>query len=291
MLGDSKPNWVSGSTNKIDDGASPQQPIEQWYRLCPPRVLGYATKEKSWAQFSLSKTRDVQERQTNAFQSELQLDQRYKDMLLALVNMHESQAKVGDMVQDKGNSLVLLLHGPPGVGKSLTAETIADATRKPLIVVSVAEIGLQAEKAEKNLETMFTLASTWEAILLVDEADVFLETRTEHADPNRNALVSVLLRVLEYYQGVIILTTNRITSIDIAVQSRIHLAIQYQDLTPPQRIQIFTYFLNQVHFHGTQDKQASNLFSVGIRSLSNSYAVCRKMVHGLRLSRGAVSQQ
>jgi hypothetical protein len=49
----------------------------------------------------------------------------------------------------------------------LTAETIAEASGKPLFVVSVAEIGLDASKAEKNLEKMFVLAGSWEAVLLV----------------------------------------------------------------------------------------------------------------------------
>lgn len=113
LMGESKPTWVSGSTNRIDDGASPYVPTGQWFKLCPPRLLGYATKEKTWAQFKISATRDAQEKQSNAFEKELQLDQRYKDMLLALVNSHESQQKVGDMVEDKGNSL----------GKSLIHDT------------------------------------------------------------------------------------------------------------------------------------------------------------------------
>lgn len=99
---------------------------------------------------------------------------------------------------------------------------------------------------------MFHLAGAWEAILLVDEADVFLESRMSTGDPNRNALVSVLLRVLEYYEGIMILTTNRITSLDIAVQSRIHLVIRYEDLTKAQKRQVFSSFLNKL-----QDKDKS----------------------------------
>ncbi len=79
-----------------------------------------------------------------------------------------------------------------------------------------------------------------------DEADVFLEERRGANDLQRNALVAVLLRVLEYYEGIIILTTNRITSLDVAVQSRIHLAIQYSDLKPKQKEKIFQYFLDEV---------------------------------------------
>jgi hypothetical protein len=56
----------------------------------------------------------------------------------------------------------------------------------------------------------------------------------------------VLLRVLEYYDGIMILTTNRITSLDIAVQSRIHLAIRYDDLTRQQKRNVFQMFLKQL---------------------------------------------
>ncbi len=57
--------------------------------------------------------------------------------------------------------------GPPGVGKTLTAETVALACRKPLFTVSVAEIGTQPEKAEQNLEDVFHDAGRWGAVLLM----------------------------------------------------------------------------------------------------------------------------
>jgi SpoVK/Ycf46/Vps4 family AAA+-type ATPase len=84
-------------------------------------------------------------------------------MLLALVEQQESRSEMGntDIIDDKGKSLVILLHGPQGVGKTLTAETIAWTTRKPLFAVSVAEIGLEAGKAEPKLDKVFELASRW----------------------------------------------------------------------------------------------------------------------------------
>lgn len=105
LMGESKPSWVSGAGNRIEDGSSPFVPTGSWFKLCPPRLLGYATKEKTWAQFKISATYSMKEKESNAFETELQLDRRYKDMLLALVNSHDSQKKVGDMVEDKGNSL------------------------------------------------------------------------------------------------------------------------------------------------------------------------------------------
>lgn len=233
------------------DLEAPLDPGDDNFVIFPPRVLGYATREKLWGQFNLELMANRPERQPEKFNENLQLDPKYKNLIRALVESHElaSNKHVGqvkDIVQDKGKGLVLLLHGPPGVGKTLTAETIAQATAKPLVVVSVAEIGLDASLAERNLERLFKLATKWEAILLVDEADVFLETRGSTSSASRNALVSVLLRVLEYYRGIIILTTNRIKSIDVAVISRIHLAIRYEDLSPEQMRSIFKYFLDQL---------------------------------------------
>ena len=57
--------------------------------------------------------------------------------------------------------------GPPGVGKTSTAETIAVATRKPLFSISVADVGTKARHVEANLSRIFSLATAWQAILLM----------------------------------------------------------------------------------------------------------------------------
>lgn len=95
---------------------------------------------------------------------------------------------------------------------------------------------------------MFRLLSTFGALKIRhrDEADIFLEERRGTKDLQRNALVAVLLRVLEYYEGIIIMTTNRITSLDVAVESRIHLAIRYRDLGLEDKVYLFQNFLDDV---------------------------------------------
>jgi hypothetical protein len=67
----------------------------------------------------------------------------------------------------------------------------------------------------------------------------------------------VFLRVLEYYRGVIFLTTNRLTTIDAAFSSRIHLALKYSALESPAREELWTMFLQQTQNHGDAFSKAT----------------------------------
>lgn len=82
-------------------------------------------------------------------------------------------------------------------------------------------------------------------MVLLDEADVFLEQRKLDS-LERNALVSVFLRVLEYYDGIMILTSNRVGIFDEAFKSRIQLSLRYNDLEKDQRRQIWLNFINRL---------------------------------------------
>ena len=98
---------------------------------------------------------------------------------------------------------------------------------------------------EDRLRRIFDMAKSWGSILLLDEADVFLAKRTRD-DMRRNGFVSVFLRLLEYYEGILFLTTNRIEEFDPAFQSRIHLRLAYDDLSPEKRANIWRNLLDQV---------------------------------------------
>jgi SpoVK/Ycf46/Vps4 family AAA+-type ATPase len=125
-----------------------------------------------------------------------------------------------------------LSSGRPGVGKTLTAEGslllflflefvglitnlkgIAEYLKRPLYMVGAGELGTSTHALEQQLSRILDVAHTWNAVLLLDEADVFLERRTMH-DLQRNALVSIFLRLLEYFQGILFLTTNRVETFD-----------------------------------------------------------------------------
>jgi SpoVK/Ycf46/Vps4 family AAA+-type ATPase len=94
------------------------------------------------------------------------------------------------------------------------------------------------------MRKIFELATRWKALLLFDEADIFLEKRSL-SDLGRNSLVSVLLRILEYFEGILFLTSNRVKTFDEAFQSRIHLAVRFQDLGDRQRTRIWSTWLEK----------------------------------------------
>lgn len=151
------------------------------------------------------------------FQS-LVIGTKQKTLIHSLVKQHSENTEYDDVIQGKGLGLIGLLSGNPGCGKTLTAEAVAEVTRRPLYPVSAGELGTEPEKVDKQLTAILDISHRWSAILLLDEADVFLQAR-DAKDVARNALVSIFLRQLEYYQGIMILTTNRIGDCDPAFES------------------------------------------------------------------------
>ncbi|KAF6811844.1 hypothetical protein CMUS01_13183 [Colletotrichum musicola] len=188
----------------------------------------------------------------DAFKRRLVLEEKTKEMIFALIDVQTSADRMDDIIAGKGNGLIILLHGSPGTGKTLTAESVAEIAKKPLYRVTCGDIGVEARDVEKYLESVLYLGKTWDCVLLLDEADVFLEERTM-ADLQRNSLVSVFLRVLEYYEGILILTSNRVGSFDEAFKSRIQVAIHYDNLTKKSRRQIWQNFFEMIEESPNED--------------------------------------
>jgi SpoVK/Ycf46/Vps4 family AAA+-type ATPase len=100
------------------------------------------------------------------------------------------------------------------------------------------ELGTSPESLEERLQDVLDLCIPWKALVLIDEAEMLLERRTKH-DIVRNAMVCVMLRLLEYYRGILFLTTNRVESLDPAFQSRVTCALRYDALQQDSRRQIW----------------------------------------------------
>ncbi|KAK4863480.1 hypothetical protein LT330_002258 [Penicillium expansum] len=215
------------------------------------RVFGFVLRTRKWAPLDIADLVGVRSEEDGAGHKretpfdKLVLPPGHKQMVQSLIAQHFRDKESGgsrneqvDFVRGKGKGLIMLLHGAPGVGKTSTAECIADLFQKPLFQITCGDLGSTAKEVEEALETNFSLANRWGCILLLDEADVFLAARTP-TDFTRNGLVAVFLRVLEYYAGILFLTTNRVGDFDEAFASRIHISLYYPPLTLISTIQVF----------------------------------------------------
>ncbi|TDZ24906.1 putative cell division cycle ATPase [Colletotrichum orbiculare MAFF 240422] len=225
--------------------------------LFPGIVPGYALRNRKWVQLDLDRLQPVQHGED---WSNLVLPRGHRKMVQAMVESYTRQSDglqtayheetLGqldfDLVRGKGKGCIILLHGAPGVGKTSTAECVAAYTKRPLYPITCGDIGHSPEIVEQNLEKHFKLAHRWACVLLLDEADVFLAKRTK-TDVKRNGLVSVFLRILEYYPGILFLTTNRVGAIDDAFRSRLHLTLYYPKLKKKQTTKIWTNNINKMH--------------------------------------------
>ncbi|OTA66100.1 P-loop containing nucleoside triphosphate hydrolase protein [Hypoxylon sp. EC38] len=212
--------------------------------ICEDEVKGFSLNEMKWGSFKVDRIDEIKYDE-DAFES-LIFDQDYKDMVLSLVKVHtDERAQCDDIITGKGKGMIFLLHGETGVGKTLTAESVADYTRKPLLRLQSGILGSTAEKVEYALSEAFELAAKWDAVALLDEADVYLEQR-DSINLDRNCLVSVFLCTLEYYPGILFLTTNRISSFDRAFRSRVHLAIHYPPLDASCRQRLWELFVSRL---------------------------------------------
>jgi hypothetical protein len=154
----------------------------------------------------------------------LVLPQERKDLVSILIG--GADMRMDDIIKGKTGGIIVISTGPPGTGKTLTSEVFAEEMKRPLYAVQCSQLGTDEESLEKELQRVLRRATRWRAILLVDEADVYVHARGE--DIQQNAIVGVFLRVLEYYRGVLFMTSNRETIIDDAILSRATAWIKYE---------------------------------------------------------------
>ncbi|KAK2055667.1 P-loop containing nucleoside triphosphate hydrolase protein [Colletotrichum caudatum] len=230
-------------------------------RLLPYQVPAYEFRSRRWVWTSIDGIEEIDktEQARQSGWNDLVIPEEYRRLLVSLIDNHTSgvenkEQKVDpksnlsmqiDLVRGKGRGLIVLLHGPPGSGKTSTAETIAAYSGRPLYSITCGDIGTHAEAVEQNLQYHTRLAEKWGCVLLLDEADVFLMRRSWD-DMYRNALVSVFLRHLEYYSGILFLTTNIVGVIDEAFKSRIHIALRYPSIDLDSTLKIWSNLLNRI---------------------------------------------
>jgi hypothetical protein len=150
---------------------------------------------------------------------------------------------VQDFVPGKSGGTTILCQGAPGLGKTLTAEVYSEVVGKPLYRVHSGQLGTTAASVGATLSGILRRAMRWEAIILLDEADVYIRRRDN--DLEHNAIVAEFLRTLEYFNGLLFMTTNRIGDVDDAILSRCIATIHYDTPPKPDAIRLWKLLAQQ----------------------------------------------
>ena len=162
----------------------------------------------------------------------------------------------------------LLFSGPPGTGKSLSAEVLASAVGVDLLAVDISRVVSKwVGETEKNLSALFEAAERAHAILFFDEADALFGVRTEVSDAHdryANLETAYLLARLERFEGLIVLATNLRDNIDPAFTRRLEFIIDFDEPDAAQRKAIWKAHLPQ---------RAPLAPDVDLEELSTLYAV------------------
>ena len=201
-------------------------------------LFGFSFVAKRWGQMFVNCIKDVI--YDDCAYDSLVIDEDRKKIIKALVT--KSGTGFTDLISGKSGGTILLFHGDPGTGKTLTCEAIAELLHVPLYSITAGELGITPDILEKKLSQILEITVRWNASILLDEADIFLEARTS-SDILRNAMVGIFLRLLERNAGVIFLTTNRADSMDPAFKSRISMIFEYKNLSHDSRKQVWTNLL------------------------------------------------
>ncbi|EFX00303.1 aaa family ATPase [Grosmannia clavigera kw1407] len=226
-----------------------------------PLIEAYSLKIKLWLMVYVEDIRPI--RWNDQAYDHLVYDEQQKDLVMSFVESHgHTRSRVDDVILGKGEGLIVLLSGPPGTGKTLMAEAVADRTHRPLLYLQAEDLGISAAVLGANVKKFFEMATEWNAIILLDEADVFMAERHPQ-DIARNELVSIFLRELEYYRGIIFMTTNLFSSIDKAFRSRVSLHLLFKPLLPEARLLVWQKFLVRATAARKEMLEMSRVVEVG----------------------------
>lgn len=176
-----------------------------------------------------------------SLRDKLVLPQKHRDLIDVLTA--DMDVFMEDIIGGKSGGTAILCHGAPGLGKTLTAEVYSEIVERPLYRVPAGQLGTTLGDVEKNLMEILQRAERWGAVMLLDEADVYIRRRGE--DLNHNAVVAAFLRTLEYFNGLLFLTTNRANDVDDAIASRMVAMFKYEIPDEEQAKQLWTILSNQ----------------------------------------------
>jgi ATPase family associated with various cellular activities (AAA) len=204
---------------------------------------------------------------------QLILPEEMKVLSEMLVAVGEEDSE--DVIENKSQATIIACIGDPGLGKTLLAEVISEECKKPLYKIQAAQLGMTHEDLEINLSRILKRAEAWDCVLMIDEANAYVHERGH--DIRQNAIVGVFLRLLEYFKGTMILTTNHSgvdggIDIDDAIVSRCSAVFEFHLPTDEDAVKIW-----KLQSKLLKIKISDNL----IDSLVNKYKISGRSIRNL----------
>ncbi|KAK0199592.1 P-loop containing nucleoside triphosphate hydrolase protein [Desarmillaria ectypa] len=230
-------------------------------------ISDFSLCDKLWLQFDVDRVFHI-EWNKDAF-ANLVLPMDRKDLLQSLVEAHHHELRFDDFIKDKGHGLVINLFGPPGVGKTFSAEATSEHVKRPLYLVGAGDLGTDTKSLDMALKHMFQVATMWKAIVLIDKADVFLE-RLHH---------------VEYYCGILFLTMNHVKAFDEAFFSCIHISLHFPKLPEESRAQVWSSFIAKVDVEGVitpEEIKCLTCRDINGRQIKNAVRTAQSLALGHR---------
>jgi hypothetical protein len=136
-----------------------------------------------------------------------------------------------DRVFERAARLTVLMSGPPGTGKSMSAQVLAGALGLELMAIDMAStVSKYIGETAKNLSAAFAAARASGCAMIFEEADSLFARRTEADSVNArhaNADTGHLLQLIDEHDGVVILATNRRANIDSAFLRRMRFVVEF----------------------------------------------------------------
>lgn len=234
------------------------------------------------------------------FMDDLIVTEKVHDELQTIIEAERCWKQVfddwglGSVMADKRN-LFVNLYGDPGTGKTMAAHAIAHSLNKKMICVNYAEIESKyVGETSKNLTKLFRTAQEKNVIIFFDEADAFLSKRVTNmsssTDVSVNQTRSVLLTLLNDYQGMVIFATNFISNYDAAFMRRIHYHVRFELPNLELRKKLWRRYIPS-KMPADVDINAISQKYDGISGSDISTAVLKAALKAARLGNGCVKSE
>lgn len=206
----------------------------------------------------INKSEDIINVMTNVLNNTLSLSNQVKidnkentniinSYNLDYLETSEDMNNIIDVIE-KGEGVRLCLHGMPGTGKTAFAKYLTETLNRPLHFTRASDIlGKYVGETEKNISTLFEKGNKDNGIILLDEADSMMFSRSENMRTWQVSQINEMLSRLEEYEGVFIATTNRLELLDKAMLRRFDLTVEFQPITNEKKWHVF---LDVIHSLG-----------------------------------------